>query len=141
MNEHFDNLSNPPRELSGAVRRPLSGGSLVLVLFMLAALPPATMAEGLRSQMVMELLGASSDAPRRESQKELRALKGLVTTFVTAARPWISSHGVIATRVWRAALDLRPVESGFDVHHVVEPATRRAHVREALHDLPPPSQI
>lgn len=126
-----------PRDAGGSLRHPLSGSSLLLVLFVLAALPPASFAESLPPQAVLELLGSTHEAPRREAPKELRAFRGWVSVLAAGARPWIATPGGAAA-LSRSAFDLRPTDPIRASQRADQPATLRAHVRAPLHDLPPP---
>jgi hypothetical protein len=128
------------RDAAGSLRHPLSGSSLLLVLFVLAALPPASFAESLPPQAVLELLASSHEAPKREAPRELRALKGWVTVLATPTRPWLTGPAARLAALRDAAFDLRPLDIARASQRVDQPATLRAHVRAHLHDLPPPRQ-
>lgn len=126
-------------ESGGTFRHPLGGSSLLLMLFVLAALPPASLAQGLQPQAVIELLGTAPESPRRETPRELRAFRGWVSVLATSTRPWIGSPAIgAASGFRRSAFDLRPCECFTLIPRLSVPASQRAHVRAALHDLPPP---
>lgn len=140
MTDQHPNSPGLPREGGGSHRNPLSGSSLVLVLFVLAALPPATFAEGLQPQAVLELLGSSHDVPRREAPRELRAVKGWVGAATPSKRPWVGPYpiGVAESRSLDGRFGACVQSEVLDIVGLV--SSRRAHIRWALHDLPPPAR-
>lgn len=128
--------SDPParRALSGP------GGSLLLVLFVLAALPPATFAQGLESQAVLELIGSVPDAPRREASRDDGRRAGARFSSAPVHQQSHSAAVIFTPRTSpAAAFEPAPAPARAERVDLGALSARRSFVREPLHDLPPPA--
>ncbi len=120
-----------------AERRATGGGSLLLVLFVLAALPPVTLAQGLERQAVLELIESASFTPRHETHRELRRLRWAQTSRSASIMP-SESHRCVVPKTPRHADAWIRLPGRISTLAGAAPIPRPAHLREEQISLPPP---
>ncbi len=121
-----------------AQRRTPGGGSLLLVLFVLAALPPVTLAQGLEHQAVLELIGTISESPKRDSQRELRHFRNARPGHPVSHHSWFAGLPPAALSQRSHGPEAGPTRSVFPCELGTRSGAALAHLRTGLHDLPPP---